>query len=328
MKYSEVLSECKPTEIGDFMYRYYINGREYIIFSPSKGKISCLELCNFNELTPYQLAVSIQQVPVKPEEEIKEFSFEHVCTKEALISYLFDVLSDSQEGALIKRRVSDNRGYFLYALKPTQTGTYKVKNLYQFDPESKRYQLVFDNDLCCASIFDEVESDTINVCWNPVIFNLLEGQTEQKNTSYLLASANAVLCFHVCKKTQERSSKINLYVGNNYLESLYFISYYMEFKDMGKRLYVSSDDKKITIRMKGWEPVKVVNCMARAEKACAERLKKLYGEDFQSGAQIYQLEAVANFYFIVLPLSPLAVETFLKNIIRELKMEEISYVVG
>lgn len=97
---------------------------------------------------------------------------------------------------------------------------------------------------------------------------------------------------------------------------------------MGKRLYVSSDDKKITIRMKEWEPVKVVNCMARAEKACAERLKKLYGEDFQSGAQIYQLEAVANFYFIVLPLSPLAVETFLKNIIRELKMEEISYVVG
>lgn len=326
MKYSEVLCTCKPVEIGDFMYRYYINEREYVVFSPEKGKISCLELCNFNELTPFQLSVAIQQVPDKQEEEVKEFSFDHVCSKEALVSYLFDV-SLEQDGTQKKRRVSNKRCYFLYALKPARNGSYKVKNLYQFNSENKKYQLVFDNDLCCASIFDESESGTINVCWNPLVFNLLEGQEEPKNTSYLLASANAVLCFHICKKAQESSSKINLYVGNNYLEALYFFSYYMEFKGMEKRLFVCSDERKVTVRMKGWEPVKVVNYMARAEKACAERLKKLYGDDFQPGTHIYQLEAVANFYFIILPLFPLAIETFLKNIIRELKMEDITYII-
>lgn len=327
MKYSEVLCKCQPTEIGDFMRRYYINDREYVIYSPEKGKVSCLELCNFSDLSPFQLSVSIQREPEKLEEEIKEFSFEHACSKEALISYLFDIPSGQGE-VMKKRRVSGNGCYLLYALKPPVNGAHnKVRNLYQFDPESKRYQLVFDNDLCCASIFEDAESDTVNVCWNPVIFNLLEGQAGHKNASFLLASSNPVLCFHICKKAQERSSKINLYAGNNHLEALLFLSCYMEHKGTEKRLLVSSDNKKVTVRMKGWEPVKVVNFMARAERACGERLRKIYGEDFQPGAQIYQLEAVANFCFIIFPMSPLAMETFLRNMIRELKMEDISYAV-
>ena len=35
MNYSEVLNPYQPLETGDFMYRYYINDREYIIYSDS-----------------------------------------------------------------------------------------------------------------------------------------------------------------------------------------------------------------------------------------------------------------------------------------------------
>ncbi len=84
MNYSEVLNPYQPLETGDFMYRYYINDREYIIYSPERNKISCLELFDFKDLSAYQLSVSIQaKVQVQSEsEELKEFSFDHVCSKE------------------------------------------------------------------------------------------------------------------------------------------------------------------------------------------------------------------------------------------------------
>lgn len=50
MNYSEVLNPYQPLETGDFMYRYYINDREYIIYSPERNKISCLELFDFKDL--------------------------------------------------------------------------------------------------------------------------------------------------------------------------------------------------------------------------------------------------------------------------------------
>lgn len=87
------------------------------------------------------------------------------------------------------RKVSNNEGYFLFELK----SAHKIRNFYQFNPESKEYQLVFDNDICCAAIYEDVTSDVVNVCWNPAIFSILEGQTEQQNTSYLLPSSNPIL---------------------------------------------------------------------------------------------------------------------------------------
>jgi hypothetical protein len=53
MNYSEVLNPYQPLETGDFMYRYYINDREYIIYSPERNKISCLELFDFKDLSAY-----------------------------------------------------------------------------------------------------------------------------------------------------------------------------------------------------------------------------------------------------------------------------------
>lgn len=321
MKYSEVLNPYQPLETGNFMYRYYINDREYIVYSPEQNKISCLELCNFKDLTPYQLAVSIQTKVQAEKEDMKEFSFEYICSKEDLIAYLFDIVCGKTEIRKV-RRVSNNEGYFLFELK----AAHKIRNFYQFNPESKEYQLVFDNDICCAAIHEDVASDVVNVCWNPVTFSLLEGQTERKNTSYLLPSSNPILCAYVCKKAQERNVRINLYVGKNSMEALLFLSYYIAGKGIEKSISVFSDSKNVTIEMKCWNPVTLVKFMSTMQKAAREKLKKLFGEEDEKEMTIYQLESVAGKSFLTFQNHPLTIDVFFRNIIPLLGLDDIAYI--
>ena len=56
MNYQTVLQNYHPTEQGDFMLRYEIGGRGYVVYSPEKDALSCIELHGFSELTPWQLA--------------------------------------------------------------------------------------------------------------------------------------------------------------------------------------------------------------------------------------------------------------------------------
>lgn len=320
MKYSEVLYSFQPLETGDFMYRYYINDREYIIYSPEQGKISCLELCNFKDLTPFQLAVSIQVVKTQ-KEEVKEFSFEHVCSKEDLIAYLFDVTSGKTENRKV-RRVSNNEGYFLYEL----SSSHKVRNFFQFNPNSKDYQLVFDNDICCAVVGEDTGSDTIDVCWSPVIFCVLEGQTEHRNTSYLLPSSNPILCAYICKKAQDRSAKINLHVSDNsIMNALLFFAYYVADKGIEKGLSVSYDNKNVIVQMNKWNPVTLVKFMSKIQKIINEKLRKQLGEEEEKDVTIYQLEAAGGISFLMFPNHFLAVDVFFRNIILQFGLEDIVY---
>lgn len=318
MKYSEVLYSYQPEEIGDFMYRYYINEREYIIYSPEQGRISCLELYNFQDLTPYQLSVSIQVVKMS-KEEVLEFKFDHVCTKEDLITYLFDIAS-GKEGIRKVRRVSNNEGYFLYEIK----ASHKIRNFYQFNPGTKESQLVFDNEVCCAAIYEDVSSDVINVCWNPYIFSILEGQTEH-TTSYLLPSSNLLLCAYICKRAEERSAGINLHVGKNSMEALLFFSYYIANKGVEKGLSVFSDSKNVTILMSNWNPVSVVKFMSKLQKIINVKLQKQLGVEEEKEVSIYQLESVAGLSFLVFPNNALAIEVFFRNIIPQYDLEDITY---
>ena len=321
MNYSEVLNPYQPLETGDFMYRYYINDREYIIYSPERNKISCLELFDFKDLSAYQLSVSIQaKVQVQSEsEELKEFSFDHVCSKEDLIAYLFDITEGKTEIRKV-RKVSNNEGYFLFELK----SAHKIRNFYQFSPESKENQLVFDKDICCAAIYEDVTSDVVNVCWNPVIFSILEGQTEQQNTSYLLPSSNPILCAHVCKKAQERNARINLYVGKNGMEALLFFSYYIASKGIEKSISIFSDSKQVTVEMDRWNPVTVVKLMSKMQKTINDKLRKQFGEEDE--VTIYRLESVAGKSFLAFQNHPLAIDVFFRNIIPLYGLENIEYI--
>jgi len=52
MNYRTVLRDFSPIEWGDFLMRFEINQRSYVLFSPEHGKVSCLELMYFTELDP------------------------------------------------------------------------------------------------------------------------------------------------------------------------------------------------------------------------------------------------------------------------------------
>lgn len=319
MKYSEVLFPYQPAETGDFMRQYIIDDREYIVYSPEEGKVSCLELCYFEDLTAYQLAVSINRQGMKEQKEVLEFTFDHVCSKEKLIAYLFDI--DNTFGKTSDRQVrhvSGNEGFFLYDLNPG-----KVRNFYQFNPSTKIYNLLFENKLCCAKLFEDTGSDTINICWNPYLFSVLEGQPE-KQPSYLLASSNPVVCAYIYKKAQDK--KINLYVGKNYLEGLLFFSYYINKLGGDKGLEVFSDGKYLTIEMTGWKAVGLVKFISRIQKIFDQRQKKLMGEEEpEKNLQVYKLESAGELSFVVFPVSDIMMEIFFKNILPEFGLENISY---
>lgn len=50
MNYQTVLQNYHPTEQGDFMLRYEIGGRGYVVYSPEKDALSCIELHGFPSL--------------------------------------------------------------------------------------------------------------------------------------------------------------------------------------------------------------------------------------------------------------------------------------
>ena len=111
MNYRTILNDYLPIEQGDFMLRYKINGRGYVLFSPKKDVVSCIELYNFSEISPMQLALLLT---FQPKDEQDEFSFSASCTKEQIIDYLFDV--EESQGCAKIRHTSGLQGYLLYDL--------------------------------------------------------------------------------------------------------------------------------------------------------------------------------------------------------------------
>lgn len=316
MKYSEVLCQYEPGETGDFMYRYNVNDREYIIYSPVPGEISCLELYNFKDITPYELALSIQKVP-SDKIELKEFSIEKSCSRENLISYLFDVSADCQKERSTIRCISNNVGYLLYELKVS----HKVRNIYQLNPNNKEYQLVFENTVCYASIFEETSDNSVSICWNPVVFSLLE---EDCKPSYLLASSNPILCTGIIKKVQDRSARINLCVDKNSMEAFLFFAYYTEYRNIEKKISINYDHKMVTVWMKNWLPITLVRFVSKIQKKCKEEFYKICTEVPDREVIFYQLESAAGMSFITFSNNNIVIDTFLRNIILELNLDDIT----
>lgn len=131
MNYQTVLQNYLPVEQGDFMLKYEIDDRGYVIYSPEKGSFSCIELHGFSELTPWQLAF-VLSLDMQQMKEQDEFSLSVCCKREKLLSYLFDV--EESETTLKTKHVSGWQGYLMMDIhKPD-----RVRNVFQFHPETKK----------------------------------------------------------------------------------------------------------------------------------------------------------------------------------------------
>ncbi len=138
-----VLRDFSPVEWGDFLMRFEINRRSYVLFSPEQGRVSCLELMYFTELDPLQLSVLLG---IKVESEsMDEFVFRATCSRDRLIDYLFDVKAGG--GSVKQKHVSGWKAYLMTDVVRED----KVRNICQFNIETKESKLAFDNRCCAAA---------------------------------------------------------------------------------------------------------------------------------------------------------------------------------
>ena len=111
----------------------------------------------------FVLSLDMQQM--KEQDELSLFV---CCKREKLLSYLFDV--EESETVLKTKHVSGWQGYLMMDIhKPD-----RVRNVFQFHPETKEARLVFDNRLCVASLREKEKGKLIHLCWSPSVFAAID----------------------------------------------------------------------------------------------------------------------------------------------------------
>jgi hypothetical protein len=262
--YSSILATYQPEEQGDFFRQYKIAGNTYIIFSPVAGEISCVEAFNFAEITADELSMYLDISSV--EKETEEFTFEVSCTKEMLLTYIFDIKSlDDRSGEYV-HHVRSGSGVMLVDAKA------KMRNMFDAGIDDHVDRLAFDNTTCFRTN-NLFTADKVFVCFNPRGYKRLIDTLEimQGQLIYLLSSANPVLLEMVFEVQREVSVLMGKWDGLNVLELLIF---YLRKENCVFEFY--HDEKQVTIGFPAdMEVEDIINLASLAEKG----LREYYGVD-------------------------------------------------
>ena len=253
--YATVLKDYSPVESGDFMLHYEINGREYVIYSPSEGVCSCLELYSFTDIDPEKLSFLIDS---RNDIDVTEFRFVNSCSKEDLLKYLFDI-EDIYEGEGICH-VSKSEGFLLYSINELN----RVRNLYIHDDAGSR--LKFKNKDCFA-IKGSFECEEIIICFSPTDFKLLYVDDAHINAGVcLLPDASPVISHYICEAVHKRN--ISLFAGNNVDMAFRFLSYYIQFMRLDQSFLFDNDayNNTITITLCNWTGDKIMNIVSAVNR--------------------------------------------------------------
>ena len=318
MTYSTVLRFFVPEERGDFFYRYRINGRQYVIYSPEKDVISCLELFSFRDLAPIELASLIGSESTI--NKIEEFYFSKICTKERIVSYLFDIRESSNNFVL--GHVSNMQGYLLYdIINPS-----KVRNVYLFHNESSEFELLFDNDICCTEIHSHANSESINLCWSPIIFKEIEDRVGEDSWSYLLPSNNKILYFSILQQGIDHNFSYYLHTENDSINALLFIGSYLENFSEGPKISIDSDNKMVYVHLISWSSPKVMNFVSKIQKRCTSDLRKCFELEEGLSNNYFQCKLIGNDSFIIFPNIELCSGAVCKELINSFSLNNIHLV--
>ncbi len=312
MNYRTILNDYKPIEQGDFMLRYKINGRSYVLFSPKKDVVSCIELYNFSEIGPIQLALLLSYQSAD-EIEQDEFTFAANCTREQIIDYLFDV--EGSEDCVKIRHTSGLQGYLMFDLVKLD----KVRNLFQFDIEKKASHLLFDNRHCAASLRGDCQGSVIHLCWNPCVFHSIEKGGEPDAPAYLLASSSPVVCGYVLKQIEkcfasvEKAERIiGIHVGDEVSEAFDFVCYYVRSVQDDYAVIVERRDGMVILEMLQWNLIRLANFVAALNKTASEQIKKRYPDMDDCEVRPFTCLSFARKSFVSFPDVKVYQEVFLK----------------
>lgn len=321
MYYKSILQSYHPVESGDFMRRYIINGRQYIIYSPESKYVSCLDLYSFRDIAPVQLALCIgSELSLKEAED--EFVLAKVCSRNDLINFLFDI--EPKGGELFVGRRSGLQGYLLNDIQRP----FKVRNFFQFHPETKESSLLFENELCCKHIVSKTNVIHIDICWDVYSFYLLEVRENEKDL-YLLPSSNSVLLSFVYgqimkdKKMLSDTSEmeIELHVRNTTIDALRFISMYLKVNNSSRYFDIIQENGNIVVRFDNWNPINIMNFVSKLQRICNLVVRE--SSSIEENLPIFQIFSHCSISYVVFPKVELYAKEFLKMIMKELKLDRI-----
>jgi hypothetical protein len=278
--YSSILATYKAVEQGDFFRQYKIDGNTYILFSPVKGKVSCIETFNFTEITPGELALYMDIMDDGG--EVPEFIFEVSCTKDIVLSYIFDIKSIESFTGEYSHYVGKNSGIMLLDAKM------KTRNIFDIDADKNESRLVFDNTTCFRSN-NLLTADKVFICFDPLNYKKLVHTLEigQSHLIYLLASTNPMLLELVFEKERDTSVLMG---ERDSLKTLALILFYLRKKGYTFELY--HDEKQVTVAFPvDMETEDIINLSSHAEK----NLRGYYGI---TGKVCYELRKMGEKCFL------------------------------
>lgn len=298
--------------------RFEINRRSYVLFSSEQGKISCLELMYFTELDPLQLSVLLG---IKVESEsMDEFVFRATCSRNRLIDYLFDVKAGG--GSVKQKHVSGWKAYLMTDVVRED----KVRNICQFNIETKESLLAFDNRCCAAGVRSGEKGKLIHFCWDPTLFFAIDRGGERDAPAYLLASDSPVVEAFALRKIGECFGKelppdrqIAIHVGSTPYEALSLMACYVCSVQPAMNIRLERRGGIIVMEVIGWNPLAFSNFVASLNVEVRNRC----GIDQQSKFAPFLLQSQFQKTFLTFPDVEVFLTVFLHQYLSALKLPEI-----
>lgn len=322
MNYHTILQGYKPIEHGDFFLRFQINNRGFVIFSPKSGIVTCLELFDFTELPPLQLAFVLDFNDCELN-EVEEYTFEKCCTIEKLLSFLFDV--EEAKNVLKTVHVSGWNAYLMYDIRKPG----KIKNLFLFNLTTKEYRLGFDNHSCFASLRDTIHSKAVHLCWNPLIFYAIDKGGESDVPAFLFTDS-PLMNPYIMKvlnetflETPSEDRIIAIHADGGHFNALSFVCFYARSFLSEYVAFPTKEKDMVYIETFNWNAIKQANFVASLNKFAFISLKKHFPEIETMDIRPFTCSSFDRKSFIYFQEKPLFLEVFLKQYIALLKLSEL-----
>lgn len=298
--------------------RFEINRRSYVLFSPEQGKVSCLELMYFTELDPLQLSVLLG---IKVESEsMDEFVFRSTCSRDRLIDYLFDVKASG--GSVKQKHVSGWKAYLMTDVVRED----KVRNICQFNIETKESELAFDNRCCAAGVRSGEKGKLIHFCWDPSLFFAIDRGGERDAPAYLLASDSPVVEAFALRKIGECFGKelppdrqIAIHVGSTPYEALSLMACYVRSVQPAMNIRLERRGGMIVMEVIEWNLLAFSNFVASLNVEVRDRR----GIDQQSRFAPFLLQSQFRRTFLTFPDVEVFLRIFLHRYLSALNLSEL-----
>lgn len=285
LTYKQILSDFDVFEEGDFFRHYRLPIGSFILFSPGKEKISCIELCNFTEITPEDLGLLLDK-PIFIRTEAEEFTFDVVTDKEKILQYLFDLGFFDNKTNYFSYHVQPGEGYLLNCISANK----KTRSVNLLHTINNSVGVKFDN-LLAYHDNSNTNSSNIYVTFDPLKYgNLLTDANINRGFHLiLLASANNLLF----DKVYEYNKNTSVILGNeDPLLILKLYCYYLNKREP-EFIYVESDYSQILVGLKK-DIFSVTEVMVLMNK-CIEYIRSEFGSDIST---FYDIKASGTYTYI------------------------------